>query len=308
MKKSVRSRVERSSGEAGQGADLSPAKGCVRPDRPEQRVRVLYEDNHLLAVYKPPGILVQGDRTGDPSLLEWARAWVKDRYRKPGSVFLGLVHRLDRPVSGVMLFARTSKAAARLSEQFREHRVKKIYHAVVRGEIKPRSGILKTRLSRTGTKARVTDASDPLGKEAELRYRTIDAQQGLSLLEIDLVTGRHHQIRVQLASLGHPIYGDRKYGLQQARRGAPMALMARTLTVRHPTRPVDMTFVSPLPDDWPWSPTSTGSKPRSGARHPLTLWRPGHPGKQLFFLKLSGLFPPPSPALDFPPPLNFLVF
>jgi len=255
-KKDFPSRVAGPCGKTGQGAGLNAAKVCARPDRLEPRVRVLYEDNHLLAVYKPPGVLVQGDQTGDPSLLEWARAWVKDRYRKPGNVFLGLVHRLDRPVSGVMLFARTSKAAARLSEQFREHRVRKIYHAVVRGEIEPRSGTLKTRLSRTGTKTRVTVSSDPLGKEAELRYRTIDAQKGLSLLEIDLVTGRHHQIRVQLASLGHPVCGDRKYGLQPLRKGASMALMARSLTVRHPIRPVDMTFVSPIPDDWPWPPIS----------------------------------------------------
>jgi 23S rRNA pseudouridine1911/1915/1917 synthase len=231
-----------------------------------QRIRVLYDDNHLLAVYKPAGMLVQGDRTGDRSLLEWARAWIKDQYRKPGNVFLGLVHRLDRPVAGVMLFARTSKAAARLSEQFREHRVRKIYRAVIRGEMEPRSGILKARLSRSGTRTRVTASSDPMGKEAELRYRTIDAQQGLSLLEIDLVTGRHHQIRVQLAALGHPIWGDQKYGFRQVQGGASMALMARTLTVRHPTRPADMTFVSPIPDDWPWPPTSSEPDAFTGRR------------------------------------------
>jgi 23S rRNA pseudouridine1911/1915/1917 synthase len=249
-------RVKRPSVARGQRVGPCPAKVCALRDRREERIKVLYDDNHLLAVYKPPGILVQADRTGDLSLLEWARTWVKGHYRKPGNVFLGLVHRLDRPVSGVVLFARTSKAAARLSEQFREHRVRKIYLAVVRGEIEPRSGTLKARLSRAGTRTRVTDFWDPLGKEAELRYRTIDAKQGFSLLEVDLVTGRHHQIRVQLAALGHPICGDQKYSPQQVRSGASMALMARTITVRHPTRPVDMTFVSPTPDDWPWPPSS----------------------------------------------------
>jgi 23S rRNA pseudouridine1911/1915/1917 synthase len=250
------------------GAGPCLARVYVRGDRPDQRIRVIYDDNHLLAVYKPSGILAQGDRTGDLSLLEWARAWVKEHYHKPGNVFLGLVHRLDRPVSGVMLFARTSKAAARLSEQFREHRTRKIYLAVIHGEIEPHSGILKARLSRTGTRARVTASRDPAGKEAELRYRTIDAQQGFSLLEIDLVTGRHHQIRVQLAALGHPICGDQKYSLQQIRRGASMALMARALTVRHPTRPVDMTFVSPIPDDWPWPPTSRDPNAFTGRGSP----------------------------------------
>jgi len=221
----------------------------------------------LLAVYKPPGTLAQRDRTGDPSLLEWAKAWVKDHFRKPGNVFLGLVHRLDRPVSGVMLFARTSKAAARLSEQFREHRAKKIYLAVVQGEIEPPSGTLKARLSRTGAKTTITKYSDPTGKEAKLRYRTLDAQQGLSLLEIDLVSGRHHQIRVQLAALGHPICGDQKYGSNQVRRNASVALMARSLTVRHPTRPVDMTFISPIPEDWPWPPTSRNPNTSKGRIH-----------------------------------------
>jgi 23S rRNA pseudouridine1911/1915/1917 synthase len=255
-KKDGTPRVKRPPEATGQGAGACLAKVYARNDRPEQRIRVLYEDNHLLAVYKPAGILAQGDRTGDPSLLDWARAWVKDRYCKPGNVYLGLVHRLDRPVSGVMLFARTSKAASRLSEQFREHRVRKIYLAVIPGEIKPRSGILNVRLSRTGTRTRVTTSRDPLAKEAELRYRTMDAQQGLSLLEIDLISGRHHQIRVQLAAVGHPICGDRKYSLRQVRRETSIALMARTLTVRHPTRPMDITFVSPIPDNWPWPPTS----------------------------------------------------
>jgi 23S rRNA pseudouridine1911/1915/1917 synthase len=260
-KKGALPRSKRPREATGQGACARPARVYARQDRPEQRIRVLYEDNHLLAVYKPAGILVQGDRTGDPSLLEWARAWVKDRYRKPGNVFLGLVHRLDRPVSGVMLFARTSKAAARLSEQFREHRARKIYLAVIPGEMKPRSGTLKARLSRAGTRTQVTTSQDLLAKEAELGYRTIDAQQGFSLLEIDLISGRHHQIRVQLAAMGHPICGDQKYSLRRVRKGAPIALMARTLTVRHPTRPMDITFVSPVPDDWPWPPTSEKPDP-----------------------------------------------
>ena len=223
----------------------------VMPHR-EREIRVLYEDNHLLALFKPAGMLVQGDRTEDPSLLDWAKAWIGKRYAKPGRVFIGLVHRLDRPVPGVVLFARTSKAASRLSAQFRSRSVKKVYWAVAHGHLRPADGIARNYISRKQGRAALTLPDDPSGRYAELRYKTIDRKPGASLVEITLVTGRHHQIRAQLSALGHPIVGDVKYGSPRQTPSGSIALLARRLTCRHPTKPMDMTFQAPLPEDWPW--------------------------------------------------------
>jgi 23S rRNA pseudouridine1911/1915/1917 synthase len=217
-----------------------------------EQIRVLYEDNHLLAVFKPPGILVQGDRTGDPSLLEWGKDWLRARYRKPGRVFLGLVHRLDRPVSGVVLLARTTKAAARLSEQFRERRIEKVYWAVVHGRPDPPAGELADHLAKRGLTTVRVSPEDSRAKAATLRYRTLETSIGLSLVEIRLITGRHHQIRSQFAALGHPVVGDHRYGAPRPSPSRLLGLLARSLTCRHPTRPVDITFLSPLPSGWPW--------------------------------------------------------
>lgn len=202
---------------------------------------IIFLDNHLLVVYKPAGMLVQKDRTGDPSLLDLAKAYVKGHFSKPGNVYLGLVHRLDRPVSGVIVFARTSKAAARLSEQFREGRVEKIYQAVVEGEI-AESGELEDRIIRSGSSSYVGKGGE--GKLAHLSFQRLKSSKGRSLLEITLGTGRHHQIRVQLSNLGYPIVGDFRYGSKAKYKEGAIALHARSLSITHPTRKERMTFTA----------------------------------------------------------------
>jgi 23S rRNA pseudouridine1911/1915/1917 synthase len=213
---------------------------------------VLYLDNHLLALYKPAGLLVQGDRTGDPSLQELAKAWLKERFAKPGRVFLGIVHRLDRPVAGVVLLARTSKAAARLSAQFREGRILKRYWAVVEGEIATPAGTLEDHILRRQQYARIVDAGTPRARAARLTYRVQGVRRGRSLVEIDLATGRHHQIRLQMAHMGHPLVGDRRYGAAASLPAGRIALLARLLGVTHPTRREALTLEAPWPSGWPW--------------------------------------------------------
>jgi RluA family pseudouridine synthase len=209
---------------------------------------VLYVDNHLLAVCKPAGVLTQGDRTGDTPLLELCRTYVKQQFNKPGQVFLGLVHRLDRPVSGVLVLARTSKAAARLSAQFRARQVQKIYWALVEGKV-PAEGVLLDRLIRTATRSRLA-AHEP-GLLAELRFTRLGYWRGTSWVEIALGTGRHHQIRVQFAHYGHPVVGDRRYGATTSFTPHAIALHARTLKLRHPTRPEILTFTAEPERHWP---------------------------------------------------------
>ncbi len=216
---------------------------------------VLYEDNHLLGLYKPAGLLVQGDATGDPSLLDLGKAWLKARYAKPGRVFIGLVHRLDRPVAGVVLFARTSKAAARLGVRFRERQVGKDYLAVVQGRVAEEAGELCHHLAREGSSSRVVDASAAGAREARLSYRRLGVTHDRSLVSVSLLTGRRHQIRVQLAALGHPILGDLRYGAPEPLPNSQIALLAHQLTVTHPILQTPITLVSPPPMGWPW-PTS----------------------------------------------------
>jgi 23S rRNA pseudouridine1911/1915/1917 synthase len=209
---------------------------------------VLYVDNHLLAVCKPAGMLTQGDRTGDTSLLELCRTYVKQQFNKPGNVFLGLAHRLDRPVSGVVVFARTSKAAARLSAQFRTRQVQKIYWALVEGKV-PAEGILVDRLVRTVTRSRI--ATNEPGLLAELRFTRRGYCRGTSWVEIALGTGRHHQIRVQFAHYGHPVVGDHRYGAATSFTSHAIALHARALRLKHPTRPEVLTFTAETERHWP---------------------------------------------------------
>jgi 23S rRNA pseudouridine1911/1915/1917 synthase len=212
---------------------------------------VLYEDNHCIAVAKPARVLTAGDRTGDVSLLDMVREYLKEKYRKPGNVFAGLVHRLDRPVSGVVLFARTSKAAARLSEQFREGTVTKVYRAIVEGTVREPSGAFIDWLvkdEKTNVVRSVPPRS-PAARESRLRFRRLQSSRDLSLLEIIPATGRSHQIRVQLANHGHPIYGDGKYGSKHS-LGGTIALHAAQLTFDHPTRHVPVTIAAPDPESW----------------------------------------------------------
>ncbi len=214
-----------------------------------------YEDNHLLALYKPAGLLVQGDRTGAPSLLELAKTWLKERCHKKGEAFLGLVHRLDRPVAGVMLFCRTSKAAGRISDQFRSGTVRKRYLAVVIGVPKEPTGYLQNHLERQANRSsRILPAPTRTSQEARLHYRVVAAAGSNSLVEIDLETGRHHQIRVQMAHLGHPLLGDLRYGAATPLAQRQIALLATALVIRHPITGAAMTLRSPLPRGWPWPP------------------------------------------------------
>lgn len=209
---------------------------------------MLYEDNHLIAVHKPSGLLVQADATGAVSLMDVTRDYIRKKYHKPGAVFLGLLHRLDRPVSGVVLFARTSKAASRLSEQLRSRGVKKIYLALVHGEVTPSSGSLLSFLKKGEKKVRTAMEGEAEAKEASLSYRTLRTAGGKTLLEVRLHTGRKHQIRVQLAALGHPVEGDVKYGAPYALGGGAIRLAALSLTFKHPTREERVTIEAPTPE------------------------------------------------------------
>lgn len=176
--------------------------------------KVLYEDNHLIAVYKPAGTLVQGDKSGDISMMEEVKSYLKNKYSKPGNVFLGLIHRLDRNVDGIVLFAKTSKGASRVSEQFREHTVEKIYHAWVTGIVKEKNKTLVNYIKHDENQnyAEVFDEETRNADRAELSFELIKIEENFSLLKIKLKTGRHHQIRAQLSHIGHPIVGDSKYG------------------------------------------------------------------------------------------------
>ncbi len=218
----------------------------------DRRWPVIHEDNHLLAVYKPSGLLVQGDRTGDVCLLDLGKQWIKRRYHKPGQVFLGMVHRLDRPVAGVVLFARTSKAARRLSQQLRERTVEKTYLAVVHGAAANPTDRLIHHIERRDRVSRVVPAPTDLSREAGLRYTVLGTHGATSLLRISLETGRRHQIRVQLAHVGHPILGDLRYGADQPLPNRQIALLAQRLSVNHPTRDERLVLASPIPQGWPW--------------------------------------------------------
>lgn len=212
---------------------------------------ILYEDNHCLAVDKPARLLTMGDATGEPTLLDAAKAYVKRKYDKPGAVFLGVVHRLDRPVSGVVLFARTSKAAARLSEQFRERSVEKVYRAIVAGTPPEREAVLQDWLWKDPGRnvTQVVREGTPGAQQAALAVKRLRTAGGRSLVEVRPVTGRSHQIRVQLASRGWPILGDGKYGSTERLDGA-IALHAASLTFRHPTKGEPVTVRVDEPEGW----------------------------------------------------------
>lgn len=212
---------------------------------------ILYEDNHCLVVTKPPRVLTAGDDTGDVSLLDLARDYLKRKYAKPGNVFLGLVHRLDRPVSGVVLFARTSKAAARLAEQFRERHVQKTYQAIVSGQVPaPEAELVHWLLKDRNTNVvRVVPPGTAGSLRSVLRYRRLKAAGKRTLLEVAPETGRSHQIRVQLATSGMPICGDTKYGSTERLHGA-IALHAARLTFEHPVRRKPVTVNADFPSFW----------------------------------------------------------
>jgi 23S rRNA pseudouridine1911/1915/1917 synthase len=217
---------------------------------------VLFEDNHCLAINKPAGLLAQGDETGESSLVDVAREYLREKYAKPGNVFVGLVHRLDRPTSGVVLLARTSKGAERLSRQFREGTVRKVYRAVVEGVPDAEAGEWEDQLLKDEAR-NVVQVVERGGQQARLSYLVIERQGAFSTVELVPTTGRSHQLRVQLASRGLPIVGDKKYGARStllALDGRPrVALHAFEVTFTHPTRPEAITVTAPLPRDWPRS-------------------------------------------------------
>jgi 23S rRNA pseudouridine1911/1915/1917 synthase len=217
-----------------------------------ERWPVFHEDNHLLVLYKPAGLLVQGDESGAANLLDLAKAWTRQRHHKPGRVFLGLVQRLDRPVAGVMLFARTSKGAARLSAQIRGRQTRKLYQAVVEGRPPSDCGELKHYIERQERLSCIVPQPTAFSREARLTYRVLEASGSRSHIEIDLETGRKHQIRLQLAQIGCPIVGDVRYGAPAPLPFRQIALLARQITLEHPTRRERLSFSCPLPSGWPW--------------------------------------------------------
>ena len=213
---------------------------------------VFHEDNHVLVVYKPALLPVQRGMHRGTSMLDLAKKWIGLRYSKPGRVFLGLVHRLDFPVAGVMAFARTSKSAGRLCAQFREGTVEKSYLAVVEGIPKAREEGLSQLLVRGEKRSRIAGGGEHGAREALLDYRVVDTFNGRALVEVDLKTGRKHQIRLQLSHLGHPVAGDTRYGAPSSLPGGRIALMSRRLVISHPTKSVPMPFECPVPAGWPW--------------------------------------------------------
>ena len=212
---------------------------------------VLYEDNHLLIVNKPAMLPTMGVADDQPSLLAVAKDYVRQKYNKPGNVYLGIVSRLDAPVTGVVLLARTSKAAARLSEQFRERDVAKRYWAVVEGRVEPSEGHLVDflRKDERHRKMHVTNAGATGAQKAELTYRVLKSEAENSLLEVELLTGRKHQIRLQLSHAGLPIVGDRKYGSTR-QFAAGIALHSRKLAIAHPVSKMQLEIEAPLPASW----------------------------------------------------------
>lgn len=216
-------------------------------------IKILYEDNHVIVCIKPAGVLSQSDGSGSPDMLTILKRYIKEKYEKPGEVYLGLVHRLDRPVSGVMVFARTSKAASRLSEQIRTRKVEKLYRCVVNGVLEG-SGRLENYISKDEDRNIVTvsDSEKPGYKASYLDYRAVDTKDGLTLTEIRLGTGRSHQIRAQMAHNGYPLVGDQKYG-QKDNRCKDIALESFKLSFEHPVKREFITFEAPVPEGFPWN-------------------------------------------------------
>jgi 23S rRNA pseudouridine1911/1915/1917 synthase len=215
-------------------------------------LEVLYEDNHIIAVNKKSGDIVQGDKTGDAPLSDFVKAYIKKKYNKPGEVFLGTIHRLDRPTSGVVLYARTSKALSRMNEQFREKQVQKTYWAVVDNSPPNTSGTLENYLQKNKKQNKSYITKNEGGKHALLDYKLLKKLDNFFHLEIRPKTGRHHQIRVQLAHIGSIIKGDLKYGAKRSNKDASIHLLAQKLEFIHPVTKENITIIAPAPKESIW--------------------------------------------------------
>lgn len=223
-------------------------------------MEVIYEDNHLIAVNKTCNEIVQGDKTGDTPLSDMLKAWLKEKYCKPGNVFVGVTHRLDRPVSGVVLFAKTSKALPRMNDMFRNGEVKKTYWAIVKNRPPQEEGELVHWLVRNEkqNKSFAYTSEKPDSKKAVLYYKLIAISDNYCLLEVDLKTGRHHQIRCQLAKMGCPIKGDLKYGADRSNKDGGISLHSRSAEFIHPVSKQPVRIVAPVPDDNLWQSITAG--------------------------------------------------
>ena len=217
-------------------------------------MNVVYEDNHLIIVYKEAGEIVQGDKSGDEPLSEMVKQWIKEKYQKPGNVFLGVVHRLDRPVAGLVIFARTSKALTRLNEMFRNGDIHKTYWAIVQQPPIESESTLTDWLVRNTQQNKSYDYNmpAPMAKKSILHYKTISSTERYTLLEVNLMTGRHHQIRCQLANIGCPIKGDLKYGAARSNPDGSICLLSHKVEFVHPVSKKKIKVVSPLPMDNLW--------------------------------------------------------
>lgn len=218
-------------------------------------MQVLYEDNHIIIVNKSSGEIVQGDKTGDTPLVEHVRTYIKEKYNKPGNVFCGLTHRLDRPVSGVVIFAKTSKALERINNMLKNHEIKKTYWAIVKNPPKQNEGTLVNYLVRNEkqNKSYAYPTEKPNSKRAELNYKVIGKSDNYTLLEVNLITGRHHQIRCQLAAMGSPIKGDLKYGFARSNPDGSISLHARSVEFTHPVSKELIHVEAPTPQDALWN-------------------------------------------------------
>ena len=217
-------------------------------------MKVVYEDNHVIIVHKESGEIVQGDKTGDKPLSETVKDYIRDKYHKPGNVFLGVVHRLDRPVAGLVVFARTSKALSRLNEMFRKGEVHKTYWAITKNAPAEPEGTLVNWIVRNEkqNKSYVYDKEVPNAKRAELKYRVIAHTENYHLIEVNLLTGRHHQIRCQLAHMGCVIKGDLKYGAPRSNADGSISLLSHEVTFIHPVSKMEIKAESLIPDDRLW--------------------------------------------------------
>lgn len=217
-------------------------------------MQVIYEDNHIIIVNKAPGEIVQGDKTGDKPLSELVKDYIKEKYQKPGNVFLGVTHRLDRPVSGLVVFARTSKALPRINQLFSQGKVEKTYLAIVANKPKQPQGEIISWITRNErlNKSFVSPTQTPQAKQARLRYRLIASATNYHLLAVRLFTGRHHQIRCQLASIGCPIKGDLKYGAPRSNPDASISLHSWRIKFEHPVSHNHINLTAPCPDTTLW--------------------------------------------------------